>query len=303
MSVSKNENLISPADADKLIAAHDGDVALLYLFRLRAERGGSEDAARALCRTMGEIMAAEEKLQRMGLGQESDMAPAAYPAPAAEESVPQYSSADITRRCREDSAFTAILEEARKVMGKNLSTVDMKTIFGIYDYLGIPPDVLMLLINYCGRVFEEKYGQQRRPSAKAIQKEADTWARQEILTLEQAEEYISRQSERRSIMSEIRESLGIKNRVLAPTERDYVNSWLDMGFDEKCVAIAYDRTVTNTGSLKWNYMDKILHSWHEKGLHSPREILEKDGKRRAAAPAKGGKPMDFSGLDDMLNKI
>ena len=90
---------------------------------------------------------------------------------------------------------------------------------------------------------------------------------------------------------------------LSSTEKKYIESWVSLGFGAEALAIAYDRTVTNTGSLKWNYMDKILHSWHEKGLHSPREILEKDGKRRAAAPAKGGKPMDFSGLDDMLNKI
>lgn len=52
-------------------------------------------------------------------------------------------------------------------------------------------------------------------------------------------------------------------------------SWLDMGFDADCLAIAYDRTVTNTGSLKWNYMNKIVTSWHEKGLHTPADIEAK----------------------------
>ena len=61
---------LSPSDnsiADALIAAHDGDVALLYIYLRR--RGGDdlERAARELCRTMGEIRAAREKLQRMGL--------------------------------------------------------------------------------------------------------------------------------------------------------------------------------------------------------------------------------------------
>ena len=58
-----------------------------------------------------------------------------------------------------------------------------------------------------------------------------------------------------------------------------------MGFDAEAVSIAYDRTVTNTGALKWSYMNKILQSWNEKSLHTAAEIEEKD--RRAPAPVKG----------------
>ena len=70
---------LSPSDnsiADALIAAHDGDVALLYIYLRR--RGGEdlERAATELCRTMGEISAAREKLQRMGLLPEAGAAPA-----------------------------------------------------------------------------------------------------------------------------------------------------------------------------------------------------------------------------------
>ena len=53
--------------ADALIAAHDGDVALLYIYLCRRGGDDMEQAARELCRTMGEISAAWEKLQRMGL--------------------------------------------------------------------------------------------------------------------------------------------------------------------------------------------------------------------------------------------
>ena len=76
-------------------------------------------------------------------------------------------------------------------------------------------------------------------------------------------------------------------------------------FGEEAVAIAYDRTVTSTGSLKWPYMNTILKNWHEKGLHSAQEIEEKDTRRPRAASAKsgGGKPIKIDELRDIINKI
>ncbi len=59
--------IISPQAADRLIAAHDGDVALLYIYRLRTGCTGHEQAARDLCRTLREIEAADEKLSRLAL--------------------------------------------------------------------------------------------------------------------------------------------------------------------------------------------------------------------------------------------
>ena len=42
---------VSREEAQRLIAAHDGDVALLWLFLRQSPAGTLEDAARALCRT------------------------------------------------------------------------------------------------------------------------------------------------------------------------------------------------------------------------------------------------------------
>ena len=67
MPEKQAENCISSAVLDKLIAAHDGDVALLWLYRQRTGALDEEQAAQALCRTLQEIRAAEEKLRRMEL--------------------------------------------------------------------------------------------------------------------------------------------------------------------------------------------------------------------------------------------
>ena len=308
MSGQDRSNSISSAIADKLISAHDGDVALLYIYMVR--RGGHDldAAARDLCRTMSEISAAAEKLQRMGL-----MPDGAAPAKAAAkeeklpppDEIPQYRSEDIVRRCKENGEFAVVVAEAQTALTHTLSSVEMKTLFGIYDYLALPPEVIMMLINYCvARCREQSTPDHpRRPSMRNIEKEAYNWVHQEILTLDQAEEYIRRQRERRDALGRAKAVLGIHGRELTPTETKYISAWLDMGFDEDALAIGYDRTVTNTGALKWSYMNKIMQSWHEKGLHSAEEIESGDPRRRPQQSAAQGKAIDMDELQSVLEKI
>lgn len=307
------KNLISPAAAEKLISAHDGDAALLYIYLSSAGGAGLEQAAGQLCRTMRQMEDAEEKLRRMGLlpigVQPPKEAPAAVQEPADE--LPQYTAEDIYRRSAEDGNFSVIIDEAAKVMGKKLSGADMRVLFGIYDYLGMPPEVILELLNYCAEVCEERRngrddGKPRRPSAKFIEKEAYAWVNREIITLDQAEEYIHLRRERRSGIGSIKSAIGIGGRELTPSEEQYISSWLDMGFGEDAISLAYDRTVLNTGGLKWKYMDKILSSWHEKGLHAVQDIEAAEPSRRGQAkqaPKSGDKPIDLDRLRSLIDKI
>ena len=291
--------------ADKLIAAHDGDVALLCVYLLRTGSRDLESAARDLCRTLGEVSAAYEKLQRMGLlsggpapAEAGREPPPRHPEPA--EELPEYETKDLVRRSREDAGFAAVVQEAQKVLGHVLSSSDLKRLFGIYDYLALPPEVILMLLNHCVSISKN-----RRPSMRNIEKEAYVWANREILSLEQAEEYIRRSRERREDLGRAKETLNIHGRELTATEEKYIASWLDMGFGEDCLAIAYDRTVTNTGALKWSYMNKILLSWHEKGIHSAAEVQEKDGRRKSAPPpvTAGDKAIDMDKLKSIMNNM
>ena len=142
------QNSIPHSTADKLIAAHDGDVALLYIW-LDLNGGFDADrAARELCRTEAEIKNAHEKLLRMGLSRPAAKPEQEIKLPPAEE-LPEYTSADIVRRSKEDSGFQAVIAQAQHKLGRVLSTADLKTLFGIYDYLALPADVIFMLIGYC----------------------------------------------------------------------------------------------------------------------------------------------------------
>ena len=101
--------------------------------------------------------------------------------------------------------------------------------------------------------------------------------------------------------------LQICDRAPSRTERGYITSWLDMGFGCEAIAEAYDRTVVATGARKWPYLNRILMSWHEKGLHTLDEISSGDpraaGKHRAAAAAPAADRDDLDRVEQMLRKM
>ena len=290
-------------EAEQIIAAHDGDVALLWLCLRRNPDTGVEDAAGMLCRTRAEIEAALEKLQRMGLAEPKAAVPAAASSaqsvklPPADET-PQYTAEDLAVRSREDPRFAALVLEAQRAMGHVLNTNDLKRLFSLYDYLALPPEVIMMLLNYC--VKSRPTG--NPPSMRQIEKEGYVWANREILTLEQAEKYIADSEYRREKLAQTAKLLGITSRTLSPTESRYISAWLEMGFDDELIEMALDRTVTNTGGLKWKYMNSILESWHKKGLHTPADVRDRDGPGKRGN-GKKEPPRDLGKLLEDLDRI
>ena len=272
--------VITAENAEKLISGGEGDAALLYIHILR--RGGLSIAAAETETGLGEdrVIAAAARLREMGLLQQEK-------APQSME-LPEYSGADIVSRAGRDSVFEALVDAVQHSLGKLLSAPDLKTLFGIYDHLGLPAEVIMLLITHCTENYRESHGEGRMPTMRYIEKEAWYWAGQEIFSLEAAEEHIRREKERKSLLFRTAEMLQIRGRELSPGEKRYIESWLDMGFTMEALAIAYDRTVLGTGKLAWRYMDKIVQAWHEKNLHTEAEVLGGDprqSKKPAEVPA------------------
>ena len=276
---------IPPEDARRLISAHDGNVALLYIWQSLNGHFDDEAAARDLCMTAGEIAAAREKLERLfspsykGADQLSET-PASLEKKASpsDNKPPQYGLSDVRVVLESANDFKGVVEEATRILGRTLSTPDISTLLAIYDHLGIPAEVMMELINYCHEISLERFGPSKRVSVSTIYREACRWADEGIVTFEIAEDYIAAQKEISSRLSRIATVLNLDARRITDTPLKYIRSWITMGFDDETIAEAYDRTFTNTGSLSWKYMDAILNKWHNAGIHSLKQIRDKEHK-------------------------
>ena len=121
------------------------------------------------------------------------------------------------------------------------------------------------------------------PSMRYIEKTAFSWEREGIFTLDSAEEYLKALDAKRSAQGEIKSALQIRDRELSETQNRFVDGWIAMGFGADAVGIAYDRTMVKTGKLAWEYIDTIMKNWHKKGIHTKRDIIEKDGNANKSA--------------------
>ncbi|MEG2368063.1 MAG: DnaD domain protein [Oscillospiraceae bacterium] len=291
-------------DADKLISLSDGTSTLLYIYVLRA-RGvvSPKKAAADLRRTEAEITKAFSVLSGAGLLLPEETA-AALPLPAQE--LPEYTSSDLVLRSTESGEFKAIVDETQRILGRLLTGTDLKILFGIYDYLGLPPEVIFLLINHCVEDAHQRLGPGRLPSLHAIEREAYVWFNREILTLERAEEFLLKKRQQCEKQSEIKRILQINGRNFSASECKFVESWLDMGFSTDAIALAYDKTVIKTGGMQWKYMNSILESWHAKNLHTAEEAEAGDSRGSSRNPrfaAQGASPTAARDDSELLKKI
>jgi len=272
--------VLSGPAARRLLQAGDGDAALLYIAVLQ-NRGGMDDERlcgmlrwprarfdKALCTLEGQGL-----ISRPGRAGES---PAPLPKkPAGGGERPEYTRADMAR-AMEGGEFAALTGAVEERLGKKLTTPDLSVLLGLYDYLGLPADVVFLLVSFCSERTAQQYGPGRRPTMRQIEKEGYTWARLGLMTQESAAAYIKKYQRGREELPRLMRLLRLGDRQPSPSEEKYLLSWSGMGFEEAAVELAYDKTILKCKELKWPYMDKILSSWHQKGLHTLQEVEEGD---------------------------
>lgn len=256
-------------DARKLLATASGDAAILYLY---IHCGNDpEEAESKLQLSHSRYSCAAATLRQMGLWPQ----PVKAMIPTGER--PNYSERDVLEAMDTDINFRLLYGEVQRVLGKALNTEELKILLSFVRYLGLSPDVISVLVNYC-KDRQRQRGVNRTPSLRSIEKEAYAWAERGIDTMEEAAAYIQAQNVHNSRMYHIRQLLQIRGRWLTPAEERYAQSWYDMGFDDKALIMAYERTCINTGTLKWPYMNSILQRWHKAGLHTGDEIAAGDRK-------------------------
>lgn len=270
-------NIVLPAQqADRLIGRGDGDAALLYLCLLRADRGvTAQELQRRLKWSQLRLHAAETALQKLGL---IDRPPEQKPPEPAQER-PVYTADDLTDLLTGDAGFRMLVPQTEEKLGKRLKTADLQILAGLYDDLGLPADVIYLLVCHCVARSEERYGPGRRPTLRQIEKEGYHWAQRGLFDQESASRYLRDWNVRRSAMSRYMQVLGLGDRRPVESEERYITDWMDKGFPPETVALAYDKTVFYKKELNWRYLNGILRRWHENGWHTEEEVRQSDSRK------------------------
>ncbi len=260
---------ISEVHVRKLLGAANPDAALLYIYL--SSGNPMSGAAQALNLSESRLSCAGATLRQLGLWEEEKV------SRVAPGERPQYSEVDVLHAMDRDDSFRSLYGEIQRLLGRSLNTEELKIILGFVRYLGLSPDVISMLVYYCRDRARQK-GSTRNPSLRAIEREAYAWAERGIDTVEEAAAFIQTQNARDSRIGRLKGLLQIRGRNLTAAEERYASAWLEMGFDDGVISMAYERTCLNTGGLNWAYMNKILQRWHEQKLHTVEAIQNGDRK-------------------------
>jgi len=259
--------------ARAMIAACDGTAALLY-FHMQCNGGRLDDksACEELDITQDQLNKLLNSLQRFDL-----VAPEGAATRALQnDKAPEYSPNDITDTLNDDNKFKQLSEDVSRKLGKILSNHELKVLLGIYNWLGLPAEVISILVVYCIDEQIRRFGHGKPPTLRSIEKTAVQWEKQGLITAELAMSWCEEQDKRRETTSQIAHVLQINGRQPTASECKYIERWAGLGFTPELLYIAYDRTVMRCGRLTWKYMDSILQSWYDKGLLTQEDVEQND---------------------------
>lgn len=249
----------------------------VYLMTL-ACGGKSAEIAAKLNVLESDVLRAWAYWKDKGFLRETAAAPAEKkPLPVAPR--PDYAPAELAEYMKHQDV-RRLFESAAKKLGKFLSQQDMSMLFSFHDWLGLPLDVIDLLLSYC--VSNGHRGM------RYIEKVAVGWAEEGIDTAEKAAEYIElRKTGFRAVMR----AFGQGSRLPVPAEESYMKKWLkEYGLPLELVQEACERTVLQTGKPSFPYADSILRKWRDAGAKTAADIAALDEAFAAKKAADTQKP-------------
>ncbi len=178
---------------------------------------------------------------------------------------PEYSPMEIDLYLKNEQ-IREFFQSAEKKLGKSLSAHDLSTLFGLYDWLGLPIDVIELLLTYCA--------ERGKTNMRYIEKTAIGWAEEGIDTPEKAAEHLLL---RKNGTREIMRAFGQGRRMPSEVEEGYIKKWLqEYHMPVKLAVMACERTILRLGSVSFPYADSILKDWHDMGVRTEEDVAKQD---------------------------
>lgn len=210
---------------DRLLGRGDGDAALLYLCLLRND-GAIEPQRLMQSLRFSELRlrAAETALQELGL---IDRPVRPQPQEPAQEPV-AYTTEEVRRALEEDGEFRMLTDQTQNLLGKRLNTTDLKSLMNLYSAVGLPADVIFLLVSHC----VEPHGAALRPGRRrrsTRSRRRATTGRSRACSIRRAPRRTCASTRRcQSKLAAYMQVLRLGDRRPIPAEEKYITGWMNM---------------------------------------------------------------------------
>lgn len=202
----------------------------------------------------------------------------------------------VVTRMNEDKKIEELINHVQFMLGRTTGQDMNARLVQMVDGYGLPIEIILTLIQYCVDI--------GKTSNAFILGVAKSWYKNEISTLEQANEYINSHSRAQSIYNDFRMLTGLTAPQATSKQEEYFIKWDSYKTTVEMMVYAYEITVEKTGKISFAYMDKIISSWHENGYKTPEDV-ENAAKAKAKPKNDGGASYDINKTmaDDENKKI
>ncbi|MDR1558615.1 MAG: DnaD domain protein, partial [Clostridiales bacterium] len=307
-----NETPIPNAFIDRYMMKANPVYALIYIYGMRLCAGGggglsSSELAESLNILESDVENAWRYWEKQGLVQiggsnsEMDIVFLAIPSKQKKtesrpltmpEKQPVYGVEELEIYQKQSRDIKNLFKHAEQEMGKLLTYNDLNVIFGFYDWLRLPADVIERLFTYCA--------DNGHRDLRYIEKAAVDWAEHGIDSVEKAEAHVrSFNHDYKDIMR----ALGGGGSPSASQKR-YIDKWLNtFNMPVDVIQEACDISALQIGRPKIAYVDKILEDWNKKNIRAVEDIKREriafsaNRKPGAGRPEKKNRFVNFNQRD------
>lgn len=179
----------------------------------------------------------------------------------------------------EDERFAFLLETASAKLGKVLSPADMSVYLYLYRDVGLPPEVILMIIGYAVKNGKAKL--------TYIEKTALGWAENGITTIAAADEYLCRLERNASAWETL--SSWSEHIPARPTiaQKETAVRWIDeWAMPREVIEAVIAYTVETKGSLRMPYADRILERFYQQGIQTLEKAKEELSGTAQKTPTK-----------------
>jgi len=282
---------------DKYLCEANGSFVKVYLYLLRHSKNPEltmSDIANALNLLESDVIRAFKYWSKQGIFQYEKLSDSDYTVDFVKENLPNtqaqktsvqkpvvtttaptlvnYTKNDINTYMRNNEGIRHMFMISEQLLNRTLTETDRKILFGFYDYLELPVEVIFTLLEHCIS--------NGKSNMRYIEKVAYSWADKGINTLTKASIAVKEENEINSMFRKYKTMFKISGRDFTSTEESYIKSWVsELKVPDSVIEAAYEKTVANTGKVVFKYMDAIIRN--------PSDISDKKTTSSNSAVQKG----------------
>lgn len=168
--------------------------------------------------------------------------------------------------CKELRYLTDVVQQK---LSRPITTAEMKTLVWLVDCYGLPVPVIIMAVQYA--IDSE------RLNFSYIEKVCVDWAKNDITTLQQAEERVNALYLSKTAWNIVRSAFGIEKRKPSKQEKTYSDKWVnEYGFAKDMLVSAYDICINKTAKINFKYIGSVLDNWYKLGYKTPSDIEKAD---------------------------